>query len=409
MVRRAMPVVLGLLRIALPSRRHVLVCGYPPIEGNVIELVRSLARRYPGQVVWLRSPSERTLQVQGICQDRLIRVSRYSFRALWHYVTAEAVFFTHGLYGEPAALARKPTFNLWHGAGPKATNTLFPERRLHSKPSDFYVSISDLWGRQCVRASGLSESSLLLTGHPRNDAMFRSGEHAYGLDGLDLSDGRPFVLWMPAYRRAGSSSTMRAFVDAATDPSRAALQTSVLVQSLKEAGYRVVVKPHPLDGDDYEGTGAILVTDDDLESKGQVLAQLLAASSGLVTDYSSVATDYVLLDRPIGFHFYDLHEYENGRGLYPADFASWIPGTDVTTPEGMSRFLEDLRSGGSETRDSRKAFIRRAGIVTTRTAADDLLDSIRQVSKSRFARAITERTQDDDLPPTQHPQAGQRK
>ena len=37
----------------LPSRRHVAVHGWPDSEGNSLEVLRALCRRYPGDVVWL--------------------------------------------------------------------------------------------------------------------------------------------------------------------------------------------------------------------------------------------------------------------------------------------------------------------------------------------------------------------
>ena len=42
------------------------------------------------------------------------------------YLRAEAVFFTHGLYGSPRPSPRKPIVNLWHGDGPK---DIRPEQR----------------------------------------------------------------------------------------------------------------------------------------------------------------------------------------------------------------------------------------------------------------------------------------
>jgi len=43
---------------------------------------------------------------------------------------------------------------------------------------------------------------------------------------------------------------------------------------------------------------------------------LLLITDILVTDYSSVVFDYLLVDKPIVYFTYDLEEYEEGRGLY---------------------------------------------------------------------------------------------
>ena len=51
-------------------------------------------------------------------------------------------------------------------------------------------------------------------------------------------------------------------------------------------------------------------------SKYRDINDLLIVSDILVTDYSSVIFDYVLLDKPVVYFTYDLEEYENDRGLY---------------------------------------------------------------------------------------------
>ncbi len=388
--RTLLPVVLGNLRKVTPTGRHVVVCGVPPIEGNVVELVRSLSSRYPGTIVWLRHPSARYIADLGIDTSRIRLLDRYSLRALWLYVTAAATFFTHGLYGEPAALPRKPTINVWHGAGPKMLgNGLFGLRRLSSPPCDYFVSASRLWGEYLVRECGISPDRLLLTGHPRNDPMFREEEHGRAAS-RSGAFAEPFVLWMPAYRTIRAGRSMREHRDVATAPVEDPL-LAPMIERIERAGYRVMVKPHPLDSADYSRMGLEVLDDGLLQEHGLQLSHVLRASSGLITDYSSVCTDYVPLGKPIGFHLHDLEAYSSGRGLIPGDFPDWVPGTRLDTGSGIDRFIADLEAGGALTASRREHFGQRVGLVNTTSAADDLLDALAAHGHSRFARMIAPR------------------
>ena len=51
-------------------------------------------------------------------------------------------------------------------------------------------------------------------------------------------------------------------------------------------------------------------------SEDRDVNELLLTTDVLVTDYSSIIFDWVLLNRPIVYFAYDKEEYENGRGLY---------------------------------------------------------------------------------------------
>ena len=60
----------------------------------------------------------------------------------------------------------------------------------------------------------------------------------------------------------------------------------------------------------------------------------------LITDYSSIYFDYLLLNRPIIFIPLDLEEYAQTRGflLEPYDF--WAPGPKVTTVDAL---IDEIR------------------------------------------------------------------
>lgn len=62
------------------------------------------------------------------------------------------------------------------------------------------------------------------------------------------------------------------------------------------------------------------------------LTEMMQVSDALVTDYSSIYFDYLLLDKPIIFNFYDLDVYKKERGV-PCDPMSAIAAGDIVEDE----------------------------------------------------------------------------
>ena len=74
-----------------------------------------------------------------------------------------------------------------------------------------------------------------------------------------------------------------------------------------------------------------IITFKDLRSikivrKDSDIQELLLITDILISDYSSVICDYVLLERPILLYTYDYDEYINHRGIYYSNLEDIAPG-----------------------------------------------------------------------------------
>jgi len=72
----------------------------------------------------------------------------------------------------------------------------------------------------------------------------------------------------------------------------------------------------------------------------QDVQPLLFFSDILITDYSGIYFDYLLLNRPIIFYNYDYEEYEKSRGFL-FDYYKNTPGEKVQTKERIVNVIED--------------------------------------------------------------------
>ncbi len=67
---------------------------------------------------------------------------------------------------------------------------------------------------------------------------------------------------------------------------------------------------------------------------------LLLVTDVLITDYSSVIFDYLLVDKPVVYFTYDLEDYESGRGLY-YEFAEYVYGEVAKDTDGLINAIKE--------------------------------------------------------------------
>jgi len=61
----------------------------------------------------------------------------------------------------------------------------------------------------------------------------------------------------------------------------------------------------------------------------------------MITDYSSIQFDFLLVDNPLVFYPYDLDEYIENRGLY-FEYESFVPGPIATSPAELNEVIESV-------------------------------------------------------------------
>ena len=367
---------LSLFLRVTPALQHAVVAGFPDEEGNSVETARALSSRLP--VYWLVSEAPEAVEwlvsdADGRFGIRPLR--KDSVSAYLAYITARYVFFTHGLYGSPPPPRHKTVVNLWHGDGPKKS------KRFANIKSTHAVSGTQLWGRQRPIYFGVPEGGVLVTGNPRIDQFARPASDN-ALRALGLDPARTLVLWMPTYRktdyRGRRLAQVRNWADAEqlTEIDAARQLFEEVAQTARRLGVTLAVKPHHLDADRYEALGMRVIRGEELRRAHTTVYQLLGRAHGLITDYSSVWTDYLAMDRPIGFHCPDIVQYQSTRGLNVNGYLDLIPGSLLTSTEDFERFFHGCREESSESEQRRARSSRLVGAETRPGASERLLDAL---------------------------------
>jgi CDP-glycerol glycerophosphotransferase (TagB/SpsB family) len=298
-----------------------------------------------------------------------------SLRGLVQLVRAPVFLFTSFLYGGPRPRAGKFVVNLWHGDGPKSP---VPEGEEQHRPASHVIlSNNREWGVVNAEAFGLSADRLWITGNPRVDEMLRPADDT-ALRRLGLDPAVPIVLWAPTFRTAEFAG-VRVWADSkGPDPFEEVLGSGgAVLRAMEQDGrLRIVVKPHPFDATDYRRSGIPVITDDDLAGVGFNLYRFMARCAALMTDYSSIWTDYAALDRPIILYCPDVRDYTEGRGFAGIPFRKAAPGPLVETAEELHDALGQVADHGDVGREQRLAACDLLGIEWRFGATDRLMERV---------------------------------
>ncbi|WP_181420640.1 CDP-glycerol glycerophosphotransferase family protein [Curtobacterium sp. MCPF17_046] len=330
---------LAVMTHLLRRQRLVVVNGFPALEGNAVQIVRELQDRYDGRITWIDAPSERELSNLDFVLAPHVRTAKYwSFAALSSYVVAETIFYTHGLYGNPRLAPSRSVVNLWHGHGIKRVD--YPGYATH------LVVPTQLHAETRASAFRVDPANVLIALPPRT-ARLREPATATALTRLGLS-GKPFVVWMPTYRKAAvKEGTNDGWVSTAEDVG--GRSTTQAIQDgfdvLRARGIEVVVKAHPADTLNRHVPGALNISSDVLTAAGTTLYNVLGASAGLITDYSSVWFEYFAIRKPIAYFMPDKVEYVSTRGVVPGDALDWLPGPELVAADDFNRLADEILSG----------------------------------------------------------------
>ncbi len=207
------------------------------------------------------------------------------------------------------------------------------------------------------------KSKLVYLGYPRCDWLYQ--DHGMQVkQALGISADSGFCLWLPTFRK-------HKFYDLENqmDPSRHQPMGMPLVDSpealktldelLAEKNRYLVYKPHPAqDVSGLKAAGArrvMIVNDAFLAEHGLQLNQVLAASDGLVTDYSSVFFDYLLTDKPMVTTVDDIAEWKKMTG-FAFDLDAFLDRATVRAAslEDLMAALADIADGVDTRADARK-------------------------------------------------------
>ncbi|MEM1673025.1 MAG: CDP-glycerol glycerophosphotransferase family protein [Archaeoglobaceae archaeon] len=243
----------------------------------------------------------------------------------------------------------------WHGFPIKSLGILDDVDRNDVDYLTRMIELSDFWLSYSATYTTIINAcfphlveNYLLTGMPRNDFLFTDKSFAVqklstliGLSAEELMFKR-LILYCPTYR----STLRRKDSQISANDLYELINSRIFLDYLETSQTLLVVKLHPFEEHiasnlERSSKNIFLLRNSDLLLNKIDLYEFLPAFDLLVTDFSSIYFDWLLLNKPIVFFVPDLYSYSKLRDflLSPLDF--WMPGVKCKTVEELIEAVEN--------------------------------------------------------------------
>jgi len=280
-------------------------------------------------------------------------------------VAAQARFFilTHGRLDVPFSGLKKTIIQTWHGIPFKAIG-FYRNTKIKDKirnflykwfdynSIDFFLSSSPYVSEIYRGVFRQKPGKFLETGFPRNDVFYlNSGKSEFLFNAVfseKVSSFKKVILYAPTYRPydsvyfpfADREERFHAFIELldATD-------SICLVKSHVNQQYKLDVA--------LEQSGRVIDISNDVRLPD--LQKILPEVDILITDYSSVSIDALLLDLPCVFIASDIEDYIYATGEFCCDYDSLAAGAHVRSMADMIYALNELIAGNDVFREKRSS------------------------------------------------------
>jgi len=287
----------------------------------------------------------------AVTDDKSVRNAYYRALCLSKYI-----FFTDAYGFCRYAREDQVRVQLWHGCGFKTrVNFSRCEKRY-----EVTTVISDLYAKIHADIYGLRQDQVLVTGYAKEDWLFHPV--ADWRERLHIPRAEKYIFWLPTFRKAVGGL---ANLDEKAPENQTGLpvistceEMESLNRVLKAGNAMLIVKLHPFQDRNMiakEQFSNIFILDNDtIYDAGLQINQILGDADALISDYSSAAVDYLLLDRPVGFTLDDVEEYKQSRGFVFEPIKDWLPGEELYDFKDFEKYIESVIAGEDSAGEKRR-------------------------------------------------------
>lgn len=234
---------------------------------------------------------------------------------------------------------KRTIVNVWHGVPLKriglCENNVNSLRKIyirlyHARNNTWFSTPSSNLIDVYSKSLGIKKEKIITLGQPRNDMLFQKNDFCKWLTSknIKVQEYKKIILYAPTFRD-GKFVKLFPFSD---------FDFNSLDKWLTDNQYVIIIRLHQSDRtdiSDFLNSKRVLSFDYTLVDD---IMEILSFFDLLITDYSSIYIDYLLLNKPVVFLPYDYNEYIADRGLF-FDYYEHTPGPK---PQNFTIFLSEV-------------------------------------------------------------------
>lgn len=281
-----------------------------------------------------------------------------SFKAMKLFYSAAWQFATHNMmYYDDKHPQNKHYILLWHGCSYKDKDSELKKDNDFRLPCDKVLVAGPMFIETKSKFWNIGEDKIISLGYPRYDWLLNGGQAAKVLYKSLLRQNNKIVIWMPTFRNDkrginAESSTISHFPLLEDEK-----HWHELDQICKKRRIILLIKLHPFQKDypiKWETFSNVKkIENEDFENSNTTMYSFLSMTDGLITDYSSIAIDYLVVDKPIAFTLDDYKLYKDGRGFIVPNVLEYMPGHHLYNIRDLNNFLNDIADNSDPYKNQR--------------------------------------------------------
>lgn len=160
-----------------------------------------------------------------------------------------------------------------------------------------------------------------------------------------------YIIWMPTYRQHSNASDLRMekSFPLGLPVIKSHEEMKEINKCLQENSVILYLRPHPVQDISVmhldEMSNIIIADSNYVNSKGLQLYEFLTQTDALITDYSSVYYDYLMLDRPIALAIEDFEDFNKKWDMYYNTIESFKENYKcpyIYTVDDLKQFIKDV-------------------------------------------------------------------
>lgn len=274
------------------------------------------------------------------------------FKGIFYFLTSRYFFYSFGKYNIMPS-KKQCVVNLWHGMPLKTIGNL--EKGKEKNKYDYFsyvLSTSHYFDDVMMKSFKCGSERIMNCGQPRTDYFYKNNNTLF-------KGYKNTAIWMPTFRTSDILNESNTSKENRILPLINNMNDLESINSLfKKNNSLLLIKLHPIQSKKnmlFSDLSNIKFIDEEfLKNNNTSLYEFLPQTDFLITDYSSVYFDYLLLDKNIVFIIDDLSDYKKNRGLNFENFEDIMPGPKVVTIKSFLSELDKIFNDRDEYVEQRK-------------------------------------------------------